>query len=802
MTPPAAFPSSETTPGRNDALERFVGGKLAAWVGAMVVIAGLGIFAKFAYDEGWFARLSPLERWSLGVVASLGFVLAGELWRGRIGSVPASGLTAAGVGGLYVSVYAGNQVLGVIGDLASIGSCAFAVALGTALTLRSRSLLVGTASLAGGYSAFLFARPLADGDGWLAPAYLTVLLASALALSALGPPRFRGLRWVDVVHGVAALVWTYRGADLSLVFAFTSVWWLLVVGESTLAALRGRTVRMNATFTILATGVAAIAAARGVGTGEPLVWLPGVLAGLATAGAWQLGGLSGWRGGPVPPESADLDRAERAIVRQGRVLAAVAAMLVVVQAGFVLERGALVVTWAAMGLVAVIAGVRLRQRGLAIGGFVALFLGAVAALGLAGLGLGTVVWEWPAPGTATPKFAWTIALRDGWWAPVGTAFALFFAARSWTLAARAAGGDPDRPPRLSTLASATAAILWTVLSLAYLDGYAAIAGLLAVPVIGALGGLTGSLVKSIGLAWCIIAGFGWLVFTILLTDELPPGRPDGGVLLAALVTGSFSVLTLRFRNEPFGDTALSLGVLFGLGALGVTAWLDAFYGMSADAPVTNALAAAAVGLVASLVTVGAASDRWELVARTALVALVLSAITWLTVGSVLGDLAAGTVASRPWLVNGQNLAAAVLAVAFVVARGSVRGPGADRWGEALDFLLVAVASVATSLSLWRLLDPVHGPVGGSRGLQEYSQSIWWAAIALAIVVFGFRRNRPALRWVGLVALGLVALKVLVLDLRNAATIWRVVALIAIGLILVGTSVVYTRANATERPERP
>jgi uncharacterized membrane protein len=791
VTPPTApfHPGPPVLPGpapRDDAFERFVGGKLAAWVGAIVVIAGLAIFAKFAFDQGWFGRLTPRGKFTLGAAASLVLIFAGELLRGRIGVIPAASLVAAGVGGLYASILAGTALLGVLGPTGSLVASLVALGLGSALTLRSGSLAVGFTSLLGAYISVALSWPF-DGREAVVAGSLTLILGAALGLSIAGPAKFRWLRLLELPHATLALMWAFRGPSMETVFGFLALWWAMTVAECSLAALRGRSARLNTSVTLGATSVAVTLAARGVDSGTVLEWLPGVLAALAAAGAWQLGGFSRVADAATD-DDAGAARLERTAVRQGQALAFAAAALVTVQAGFALDGPALVFAWAVFGLMGVLAGTRFGQRGIAVAG--------LATLGLATLvaAVRLLVDSAPAPWVqiaAEGVSAWRVRLPRGWWALAAVPFALLFAARAWTASL---SPDRDRVSAVSSVLAGAAALLWTELCLTLLDGYASVAGLLLVPVLATVAGRTPILVKSIGFAWCLLAAVGWFAITLRHGDAAAIARPDGGLLLAGLVTVAFAFLGGRFRREPWGETSFASGLAFGLFALATCLWLDARYGLGKDEPVATALASGATAVASAIAAVTAARAGLGLVARTALVGLSLATITLLTAGSVAGDAAAGMLATRPWLWNGQNLAALAVAASLVAARGSLRGDDRERWADALGGLLLATFATMSSLALWRLLDAVHGPLGGGRGLQEYGQSTWWAILAIGLVALGFRRGRAGLRWTGLVALGLVAAKVLVLDMRNAATIWRVVALLVIGLLLVGTSVLYARAG--------
>jgi uncharacterized membrane protein len=776
--PHRTLPTVETQPGGNDALERFVGGKLAAWVGAIVVIAGLAIFAKFAFDQGWFGKLTPRGKFTLGAGASLTLLLAGELLRGRIGAVPAASLVSAGIGGLYASILAGTSLLGVLGPTGTLVASLVAIGIGSLLTLRAGSLAVGFTSLLGGYLAVALTWPF-DGREAIVATYLSLLLAAALGLSIAGPARFRWLRLLEIPHAMLALMWSVRVANLELVFAFLALWWAMTVAECTVAALRGRSNGLNATVTLGATSVTLTLAARGMHTGTALEWLPALLAGLAAAGAWQFGGLgrSTAVDGSDDPDSA---RIGRSIVAHGRTLAFAAAGLAAAQAGFSLQGGALAFTWGVMGLVGVTFGVRRGPRSIATAGVLTLSAAAVAAA-FFGLSGGTT-WK------SSWGEAWSIDLSGAWWSAIAVAFALLFAARAWTAAA-----DPARPPIVPSLLASAAALLWTELSFLLLGGYATVAGLLAVPVAATLGGKTPILVKAIGLGWCLFAALLWFVL-ILQVPGTEAGRADGTLLLAGVTVTAFAFLGGRFRREPWGEMTFSAGLGFGLAALATCLWLDAWHGLERDEPIATALASGGIAVASAIAASVAARAGLPLVARTGLVGLLLATVAFLTAGTVLGDaLVDSALGSRPWLWNGQNLAGLAIIASLVAARGSLTGDDRERWGDALGLLLLATFATVTSLAFWRLFDPAHGPLGGSRGLQEYSQSTWWAILALGLVVLGFRGNRAALRWIGLTALGLVAVKVLLLDMRNAATIWRVVAMLVIGLLLVGTSVIYAKA---------
>ncbi|MCE2967397.1 MAG: DUF2339 domain-containing protein [Phycisphaerales bacterium] len=82
--------------------------------------------------------------------------------------------------------------------------------------------------------------------------------------------------------------------------------------------------------------------------------------------------------------------------------------------------------------------------------------------------------------------------------------------------------------------------------------------------------------------------------------------------------------------------------------------------------------------------------------------------------------------------------------------------------------------------------------------QSVTVSIWWAAFATALVVFGFLRERPAARLLGLGLLMLAGGKLVTYDLASANPTWRIIALFIVGLLMLAVATAYARFSRLSR----
>ncbi len=210
---PAAPPPAPTDPTPN---ESALGGRWLAWAGGALLVIGLALLAKVAWDRGWLGDLIPPPlRVLLVAAAGLGLLALGW-WRGRARPTPvAQSLAGAGLAGMYLATVAARTpalglvpepLLGAGGAFALLGVVS-AVALAAAVVLRAQA--VALLALAGGQLALLVAPDSGARHGLLVHQLL-------VELGVLGAAAWCGWRWValptaaSVVAG-SALWWALRG---------------------------------------------------------------------------------------------------------------------------------------------------------------------------------------------------------------------------------------------------------------------------------------------------------------------------------------------------------------------------------------------------------------------------------------------------------------------------------------------------------------------------------------------------------------------------------------------------------------
>ena len=802
---PASIASAASVRAHRDGLERFLGVKVAAWVGGIIVIAAIAVFARYVIEQGWLGMLPPSIKLALAYALSGAFVVAGSVLHDRIGRFPSAALQAAGIGGLYVATCAGVTPFDVFGPTAALLAGIAVAAVGGLVTYRSSEPVVGGISLIGAYlvPAFMgWNRPeVMELPGQLvtACAALTATYAIALVLARVGPPSFAAFRHAGVLQALCgvqlcmAMGWQPSVALASFVF----LWWAMAIGECTYAAMQGRLRTMNLAYSVGATLVAAPIAVHGVRNAFPWsdvhAWIPLVMAAACAGAVVPLRALV--PAGGIDARDADEDPAAAAMVaaasQQAKVLAALCGALVLVQVGILVRGDALPAAWAVLGVVAVHMGRSSRTPVLAGLGFASMVLAVVATAAfrfLPTLGVpGTVVWQHP-PAGSVERSMWAIRVDTSMWSPVAVAFALLFAARAWST-----GSDPSGRPRAgSVFLAGCAAIAWTLLSLWACDRYASMAALLAVPVAAVLAGRTHMLVKLVSMTWALIAACGWYVVTLVEAVGLdgPATRPSGGMVLAALVCGAFLLVSRRYRAERFGQVPAAAALGFGLAAVATLLVIESrLRGDDVGSErFGTVLAAAVTAATATVCTAWAHRVRMEMVESVGEVGVGLAtcAVVYVAVAE-----AAAPTPGVSWAGHWVLCASTVAALVLVGCAWALRAFA----GRALAGLFALAAVAFTSAMVVKFFEPaVAPPFGSSVAIQRVALSAWVALVAVGMVIAGFRRSDVRMRWTGLGLLGAAAVKVLVLDMSEAEPAWRVVALMVTGILLVVTSVVYSRAG--------
>jgi uncharacterized membrane protein len=150
-----------------------------------------------------------------------------------------------------------------------------------------------------------------------------------------------------------------------------------------------------------------------------------------------------------------------------------------------------------------------------------------------------------------------------------------------------------------------------------------------------------------------------------------------------------------------------------------------------------------------------------------------------------------------------SFAAVVAALAICAYWARSRWAELDR-GERLAF---QVAAVATNIvAVWGLSEEVWHVLGrqqwdlDSRLARQMGLSLLWALAASLMILAGVRMRAKALRWQGLVLLGITVVKVFLLDLSFLERAYRIASFLVLGIVLLVVSFWYQRSLSAARGE--
>ena len=230
--------STMLRPRTREEWETLIGGKLLNRVGALALILGVGFFLKYAFDNDW---LNETARVVLGVAAGLLLVAGGHRSHRRRMAVFAQGLTGAGVGILYLTIYAACDFYDLIPQPAAFLLMALVTAAALLLSLRYDARAIALLGWAGGFlTPFLFVTAEPNTIGLFV--YVTLLDAGLIAVL-LNRRHWRLLEPLGIAATYATyLAWSTR-ADLPEGFAtalvFLTLWWAMFAGLDLYRSITG-----------------------------------------------------------------------------------------------------------------------------------------------------------------------------------------------------------------------------------------------------------------------------------------------------------------------------------------------------------------------------------------------------------------------------------------------------------------------------------------------------------------------------------------------------------------------------------
>lgn len=405
-------------------LERLFGERMIAWVGAIIVVIGVGLFVKLAYDQGWL-RFPPYARCLLGGGFGAALLIVGEFLRRKVGAVAGAGCLAAGIGTMYASAFAAYELYRLVPLEAAFAMLAAISVLGVAIAVVSRLASVGAVGLIGAYLTPLLLWRTIPGP-YLTPGYLLILLAASTVLAARIGGRFGVMRWIGWIGTLLlGTAWALSEAHpLVVIMTFLVGVWAIVQAGVTLS-VREADARETTPKELVArvTGICASFAAVGWSTVVGMVvvaerhegaeWM--VAAGFSAmsliGAALASGSFRGIMSGAMTGRAA-----------LGAAMVTQAGALALLAVGSALDGPTLVLTWLAMGVAAAVAAWRMRQlggRGIGLYGVVSISL-ATATLLVYEPSMGRMMaFGTPFHGLIVTKWMWCVLAAAGAWVVVG-----------------------------------------------------------------------------------------------------------------------------------------------------------------------------------------------------------------------------------------------------------------------------------------------------------------------------------------------------------------------------------------------
>lgn len=284
--PPPAVETAPRPRSSIDAAETAVGLNWLNRIGALTLVIGAAFFFKYAVDNQW---IGPAGRILLGFLAGASaFGLGFRLWR-KGHSIFAQGVSAAGLGLLYLSGWASYSLYHLVPAPLAFTAMAAVTLLGGAFAVRFGAAAMAALGMAGGYFT-----PVLLGSGeyrpWFFSSYIFILNAGWLYLArkrgwwkldpfAAGFTLLIGFDFLEGLHiEDQGPTGTFCLATQYLVFAASPLPWLVYIAQA-IAGIGGALAWENnvwpagaISLAVLASGLA-IAARRALRPLPLISWL-------------------------------------------------------------------------------------------------------------------------------------------------------------------------------------------------------------------------------------------------------------------------------------------------------------------------------------------------------------------------------------------------------------------------------------------------------------------------------------------------------------------------------------------------
>jgi uncharacterized membrane protein len=172
-------------------------------IGVFILLLAIGFFLKYAFDEQW---IRPPVQITFGMLLGIVLIGGGENCRRRRWAGLDISFAALGLGALYLSVYAANQIYRLLPDALTILVVLMVSAVGLLISFLWNSRILGALSFLAGYLSPLLFHSDEVGN-WVFFGYLSALNIATALLAYV--KRWSSLSWIGaILSWVAFQVWS------------------------------------------------------------------------------------------------------------------------------------------------------------------------------------------------------------------------------------------------------------------------------------------------------------------------------------------------------------------------------------------------------------------------------------------------------------------------------------------------------------------------------------------------------------------------------------------------------------------
>jgi uncharacterized membrane protein len=172
-------------------------------IGVFVLLLAIGFFLKYAFDEQW---IRPPVQITFGMLLGIVLIGGGEICRRRSWAGLDTSFAALGLGTLYLSVYAANQIYQLLPDALTVLVVLMISAVGLLISFLWNSRILGALSFLAGYLSPLLFHSDEVGN-WVFFGYLSALNIATTLLAYV--KRWSSLSWIGaILSWMAFQVWS------------------------------------------------------------------------------------------------------------------------------------------------------------------------------------------------------------------------------------------------------------------------------------------------------------------------------------------------------------------------------------------------------------------------------------------------------------------------------------------------------------------------------------------------------------------------------------------------------------------